>query len=153
MGTNSKLKQEIHIYYFHTQNKNINQTLKTHLRNIGLILEEMLFITLLSITYYRKKRVENTETKIYSALLTINVVALLSELIFYYYFQNSKVGIGLEISEKAYYASTIIWMYLITLYNFALSKQYSKLKIYDWSYEKKRNANQPRIYPITCFFK
>ena len=33
----------------------------------------MLFITLLSITYYRKKRVENTETKIYSALLTINV--------------------------------------------------------------------------------
>ena len=100
----------------------------------------MLFITLLSITYYRKKRVENTETKIYSALLTINIIALLSELIFYYYFQNSKVGIGLEISEKAYYASTIIWMYLITLYNFALSKQYSKLKIYDWSYGKKRNA-------------
>ena len=100
----------------------------------------MLFITLLSITYYRKKRVENTETKIYSALLTINIMALLSELIFYYYFQNSKVGIGLEISEKAYYASTIIWMYLITLYNFALSKQYSKLKIYDWSYGKKRNA-------------
>ena len=31
-------------------------------------------------------------------------------------------------------------MYLITLYNFALSKQYSKLKIYDWSYRKKRNA-------------
>ena len=100
----------------------------------------MLFITLLSITYYRKKRVENTETKIYSALLTINIIALLSELIFYYYFQNSKVGIGLEISEKAYYASTIIWMYLITLYNFAHSKQYSKLKIYDWSYGKKRNA-------------
>jgi hypothetical protein len=100
----------------------------------------MLFITLLSITYYRKKRVENTETKIYSALLIINITALLSELIFYYYFQNSKVGIGLEISEKAYYASTIIWMYLITLYNFALSKQYSKLKIYDWSYKKKRNS-------------
>ncbi len=95
------------------------------------------FMTLLSITYFRKKRVETAETKIYGALLIINYLALISELFFYYFFQNSKVGIGLEASEKLYYILTILWMYILTIYNFALSRQHSNSKIYKWSYSKK----------------
>lgn len=112
------------------------ETLKTISTTVTIIC--IVFITLLSITYFRKKRIDNAETKIYGALLIINILALLSELVFYYHFQNSKIGIGLEISEKLYYTCTIIWMYLITLYNFAISKKHSNFRAYNWNYGKKQ---------------
>ena len=98
----------------------------------------ILFILLLAITYFRKKKIVNAETSIYSVLLSVNIVSLVVELIFYLVLQSSLPLIVITIVEKIYYSSTVIWMYLFTIYNFAIVKEYSKHQIYDIEISKKK---------------
>ncbi len=89
-----------------------------------------IFLILLSITYWKRKNIKNTETSIYNCLLLLNAASLITELIFYIVLQFSKTEITILIIEKMYYIVTVYWMYLFTIYNFAIVKKYSKSNIY-----------------------
>ena len=111
----------------------------------------ILFILLLAITYFRKKKIVNAETSIYSVLLSVNIVSLVVELIFYLVLQSSLPLIVITIVEKIYYSSTVIWMYLFTIYNFAIVKEYSKHQIYDIEISKKKKYILTTILGIIAF--
>ena len=111
----------------------------------------ILFILLLAITYFRKKKIVNAETSIYSVLLNVNIVSLVVELIFYLVLQSSLPLIVITIVEKIYYSSTVIWMYLFTIYNFAIVKEYSKHQIYDIEISKKKKYILTTILGIIAF--
>ena len=111
----------------------------------------ILFILLLAITYFRKKKIVNAETSIYSDLLSVNIVSLVVELIFYLVLQSSLPLIVITIVEKIYYSSTVIWMYLFTIYNFAIVKEYSKHQIYDIEISKKKKYILTTILGIIAF--
>lgn len=111
----------------------------------------ILFILLLSITYFRKKKIVNAETSIYSVLLNVNIISLVVELIFYLVLQSSLPLIVITIVEKIYYSSTVIWMYLFTIYNFAIVKEYSKHRIYEIDISKKKKYILTTILGIIAF--
>lgn len=111
----------------------------------------VLFILLLSITYFRKKKIVNAETSIYSVLLNVNIISLVVELIFYLVLQSSLPLIVITIVEKIYYSSTVIWMYLFTIYNFAIVKEYSKHQIYEIDISKKKKYILTTILGIIAF--
>ena len=111
----------------------------------------ILFILLLAITYFKKKKIVNAETSIYSVLLSVNIVSLVVELIFYLVLQSSLPLIVITIVEKIYYSSTVIWMYLFTIYNFAIVKEYSKHQIYDIEISKKKKYILTTILGIIAF--
>ncbi len=92
-----------------------------------------LFVLLLVITYYCKKRVNNSETTIYKTLLNVTLVNLLIEAVFYYLFQNGIVSIWLDIAEKGYYIANLLWMYIFTIYTISITKPFSKSRIYNWN--------------------
>ena len=81
----------------------------------------IIFISILSFIYFRKKRIENYETKIYSFILIFNFLSLIIELGFYYLFQHPKNLILLDVFEKIYYISTIIWMIFLSIYVSSIS--------------------------------
>ena len=111
----------------------------------------ILFILLLAITYFRKKKIVNAETSIYSVLLSVNIVSLVVELIFYLVLQSSLPLIVITIVEKIYYSSTVIWMYLFTIYNFAIVREYSKHQIYEIEISKKKKYILTTILGIIAF--
>lgn len=98
----------------------------------------LLFTILLCIIYFRKKNVKNKETQLYSILLIINFITLLVEIVFYYTLNFFHEGLLIDIIEKTYYLFTIIWMYIMTIYTFSLTKPFYNTGIYEWSYNKKR---------------
>ncbi|MGN1371021.1 MAG: response regulator [Candidatus Coprovivens sp.] len=98
----------------------------------------LIFIILQAITYFPKEKAKNSETRIYNYIVAINIFSLIAELLFYKFLNTNKETIILELVEKIYYISNVIWMYLLTIYNFAIIKSYSKNKIYEWSYNKKK---------------
>ena len=100
----------------------------------------ILFSTLLAITYYKKKKIVNAETSIYNYLLLFNIATLVVELIFYFVLQMKIPGILITICEKVYYSTTVIWMYLFTIYNLAIIKDYSDNPIYRMKIESKKKG-------------
>ena len=87
----------------------------------------IIFISILSFIYFRKKRIENYETKIYSFILIFNFLSLIIELGFYYLFQHPKNLILLDVFEKIYYISTIIWMIFLSIYVSSISGVIKKI--------------------------
>ena len=75
-----------------------------------------IFIFILLVVYFRKKRIDNYETKIYSLILMLNFFSLLIEAGFYYLFQHPNNLLLLNIFEKVYYVLTIIWMIFLSVY-------------------------------------
>lgn len=100
----------------------------------------LIFITLQSFTYMKKDKVKNPETDIYNVLVIMNILSLISELLFYFIFNRGLENFLLTLSEKTYYITTVLWMYFLTIYNFTITKKYSKSKVYEWSFKKKRNS-------------
>ncbi len=98
----------------------------------------ILFTFLIAICFFRKKNVKNAETRLYSSLLIINIIAVLVEPVFYYLLQNGTESLLSNIVEKIYYLTTIMWMYLMTVYTFSITHIFSKTKISKWSYNEKR---------------
>ena len=107
------------------------ETLKTLSYTSNIIC--VIFLLLLFFIYFRKNNITNTETKIYKALLCLNIISLAVELLFYKMLDSSQNSTMLLIIEKIYYSSTVLWMYIFMIYNFAIVKEYSKNKIYSIS--------------------
>lgn len=84
-----------------------------------------IFLVLLILTYFKRKNTKNTETSIYNYLLFLNIISLTTELIFYIVLQFSKIDLLITIVEKLYYIITVYWMFLFTIYNFAIVKNSS----------------------------
>ena len=100
----------------------------------------ILFISLLAVTYFKKKKVTNAETSIYSSLLLFNIATLIVELLFYFILQLNIPGIIITICEKIYYSLTVIWMYLFSIYNLAIIKDYSDNPVYRLKIESKKKG-------------
>ncbi len=98
----------------------------------------ILFTILIAICYFKKKNTKNTETQLYSGLLIINLVSVFIEAIFYYLLQHNMDGLLLNIIEKIYYLTTIIWMYFMTIYTFSITNIFSQSKFSKWKYEEKK---------------
>ena len=109
----------------------------------------IIFISIQALTYFPKNKANNAETNIYSIMLIINIIALISEILFYRILNMNKENLLLDFVEKSYYVTTVIWMYLLTIYNFAIIKNNSNSKIYKWSYSKKKFAIFSSIAIIT----
>ena len=109
----------------------------------------IIFISIQALTYFPKNKANNAETNIYSLMLIINIISLISEILFYRILNMNKENLLLDFVEKSYYVTTVIWMYLLTIYNFAIIKNNSNSKIYKWSYSKKKFAIFSSIAIIT----
>ena len=126
-----------------------NMTLET-MKTISFTVSIMclLFILIQSIIYFKKTKVKNIETDIYSIIIQLNIFSIISEIIFYIIFNNNIQNLILTVSEKIYYITTVLWMYFFTIYNFTTIKKYSKSKIYNWSYTKKKSGIVSSIVAI-----
>ena len=98
----------------------------------------ILFTFLIAVIFFRKKNVNNAETRLYSSLLIVNIIAVLVEPVFYYLLQNYADTLLSNIVEKIYYLTTMMWMYLMTVYTFSITHLFSKTKISKWSYNEKK---------------
>ena len=112
------------------------ETMKTISFTVSIMC--LLFILIQSIIYFKKTKVKNIETDIYSIIIQLNIFSIISEIIFYIIFNNNIQNLIQTVSEKIYYITTVLWMYFFTIYNFTTIKKYSKSKIYNWSYTKKK---------------
>ena len=111
------------------------QTLKTLSYTSNIIC--IIFLLLLFFIYFRKNNISNTETKIYKSLLWLNIISLIVELLFYKMLDVGNESSILMIIEKIYYSSTVIWMYLFMIYNFAIVRMYSNFKAYSFTIKTK----------------
>ena len=111
------------------------QTLKTLSYTSNIIC--IIFLLLLFFIYFRKNNISNTETKIYKSLLWLNIISLIVELLFYKMLDVGNESSILMITEKIYYSSTVIWMYLFMIYNFAIVRMYSNFKAYSFTIKTK----------------
>ena len=111
------------------------ETLKTLSYTSNIIC--IIFILLLFFIYFRKNNIQNTETTIYKTLLWLNAISLVVEFIFYKALDAPPSNTILLIIEKIYYSTTVIWMYIFMIYNFAIVKEHSKNKIYNLSAKTK----------------
>lgn len=98
----------------------------------------LLFVGLLTLTYFSKKRINNAETQIYKTLLIITLINLGIEMVFYFMFQRSMIGLLLDIVEKCYYIANLIWVYIFTIYTITITKPFKESKVYRWSYKLKK---------------
>ena len=98
----------------------------------------ILFTVLLSIIYFKKEKINNSETKIYNSLIKINIMSLIIELIFYYLLGKNQDTIGLLIFEKLYYCALSTWMLVFTLYTCTISKIFENTPIAKQSYTKRK---------------
>ena len=84
----------------------------------------ILFTLVLAIIYFKKEKAKNTETKVYSVLLAINIISLIVELIFYLLLSKGEENILLNITERLYYFSTCAWMFFFTIYTCSITKPF-----------------------------
>ncbi|MGE5456539.1 MAG: ATP-binding protein [Ignavibacteriales bacterium] len=94
-------------------------------------------LILISIVYFSKKRVDSLETKIYSTLLIISFFALFFDITIVtitYLMGTAKTLLLLEILNKFYITSILLWVYLFTVYIFNVSfdLKTKKLRMYIW---------------------
>ena len=75
----------------------------------------IIFISIQALTYFPKNKANNAETNIYSLMLIINIISLISEILFYRILNMNKENLLLDFVEKSYYVTTVIWMYLLTI--------------------------------------
>ena len=108
--------------------------------NLYFQISGVFVLMLISIVYFSKKRVDNLETKIYSTLLMVSIFALLFDVtivVITYLFGADKVLLTLQLLNKFYVSSILLWLYLFVAYIFNVSfnikkdnnKLYNKVKV------------------------
>ena len=98
----------------------------------------LIFLVILLFTYYKKKNVKNVETSIYNVLTLFNLASIIIELLFYASMSTKQHILVIDILERVYYISTVFWMYMFTIYNFAIVRKFSHNPLYEMSYQKKK---------------
>lgn len=81
----------------------------------------LMYIILLSVIYFTKKRIENKETKIYSYLVVTSFIGVILDIITTYLAYVNVNNIFLNPLCKLYLIYLLVWMYFIGIYIFYIS--------------------------------
>ena len=108
----------------------------------------LVFITMFSVIYFSKKRINSLENKIYSLLLITNMIGLILDITGFVCFKT--LGVGNDISvivSKIYLIYYFSWTYFIMIYFFVVS--FKNKKISD-AKKKKYTELFTTIYLLMC---
>lgn len=116
---------------------------------VTFIICSLLYIAMVSIVYFSKKRVNNVENKMYSILLKINIVGLIIELCCCYFVYNANVSNFHEIINvlvnKLYLIYLLVWEVVFTSYVFFISFNDRK------EFNKRLEKNKKKISTLVLF--
>jgi len=103
---------------------------------IAIILCSLIYSVLISVVYYSKKRANSGETKIYDALVIVNVINLIMELLCCYTVYNiDSMSFITEITNRLFLLIIFLWQTLFTVYIYIVS--------FKKNYNDKLNFNKP----------
>lgn len=88
----------------------------------------LLFIGILSMLYFSKKRVFTKENSVYDALILSNVLCLICEILFYLSGFNGNSLDIISFTEKLYFTFNCLWMFLHTIYMLVVSENAMRKK-------------------------
>jgi len=89
---------------------------------IALILCSLIYSILIIVVYFTKKRINSQETKLYNALLVLNSLNLILELLCCYTVYNiDKMRYLTEIINRLFLITIFYWQTVFTLYNYTIS--------------------------------
>lgn len=90
---------------------------------IALIVVSLIYSLLVSIVYYSKKRANIQETKIYDALVIVNIINLIMELLCCYTVYNidTMPFFATEITNRLFLLIIFMWQTLFTIYVYIVS--------------------------------
>ena len=92
---------------------------------IFLSVAGLIYTILLAITFFRKDKVDTNEIKIYSILIIVTLVSLISELIIPLVIKIN-IDYVINFALKLYLVCILIWTMFFTIYVYSLSKKINK---------------------------
>ena len=106
----------------------------------------LLFCLLVGTVYFSKSKIKSTENKLYSRLVIITMIGLVTELLCFYFVAHKDVSnaykILNEIVNKGFLVYLLLWEFLFTEYMFFISFE-SRLK-----FNKKLKNNKGKIIGV-----
>ena len=115
--------------------------------NIALIVVSVIYSVFLNIIFYIKKTVSNTETRLFSWLVSTNLVGLIVELICFYTIEHPKYHMIGYFSNRLLLVYYLNFIFLMTLYVFSISYSGTKEDTQEYKLKYKKN----RLYAIVIY--
>lgn len=104
---------------------------------IGIVLQvtSLIYIAMLAIVYFSKKRIDSLENKVFSILIMTNIFGLIIDVVSTSLALRHMKGFLLTLSSKIYLVYLLAWILLLTVYIFIISsKNEEKKKVFDKVY-------------------
>ena len=104
---------------------------------IGIVLQvtSLIYIAMLAIVYFSKKRMDSLENKVFSILIMTNIFGLIIDVVSTSLALRHMTGFLLTLSSKIYLVYLLAWILLLTVYIFIISsKNEEKQKVFDKVY-------------------
>lgn len=104
---------------------------------IGIVLQviSLIYIAMLAIVYFSKKRMDSLENKVFSILIMTNIFGLIIDVVSTSLALRHMKGFLLTLSSKIYLVYLLAWILLLTVYIFIISsKSEEKKKVFDKVY-------------------
>ena len=104
---------------------------------IGIVLQvtSLIYIAMLAIVYFSKKRMDSLENKVFSILIMTNIFGLVIDVFSTSLALRHMKGFLLTLSSKIYLVYLLAWILLLTVYIFIISsKNEEKQKVFDKVY-------------------
>lgn len=104
---------------------------------IGIVLQvtSLIYIAMLAIVYFSKKRMDSLENKVFSILIMTNIFGLIIDVVSTSLALRHMKGFLLTLSSKIYLVYLLAWILLLTVYIFIISsKNEEKQKVFDKVY-------------------
>ena len=104
---------------------------------IGIVLQvtSLIYIAMLAIVYFSKKRIDSLENKVFSILIMTNIFGLVIDVVSTSLALRHMKGFLLTLSSKIYLVYLLAWILLLTVYIFIISsKNEEKQKVFDKVY-------------------
>ena len=104
---------------------------------IGIVLQvtSLIYIAMLAIVYFSKKRMDSLENKVFSILIMTNIFGLIIDVVSTSLALRHMKGFLLTLSSKLYLVYLLAWILLLTVYIFIISsKNEEKKKVFDKVY-------------------
>ena len=89
--------------------------------------------------YFSKKKITTKENSIYDFLLIINIISLVSELVFYLTSFTSR-AFYVSYFEKFFFATTGVWLFIYTLYILVVTSKNGHIGPEKMEFSKKKNT-------------
>ena len=113
---------------------------------IALIVVSLIYSLLISIVYYSKKRANIQETRVYDALVTINIINLIMELLCCYTVYNMETMPFInEIICRLFLFTIFLWQTFFTVYIYIVS--FKKNPTDKLDFKKKRILSSRLVIP------